>query len=650
MADIVVLVLRPTGWVLLLAAAAWLVGYAGYRHALASRDDTIPEWLTYPILIGLCLLVGGVFVAGSLGVLHATALRIGVGVLGVAGGVQMARRLRVDRPGGQLPPNPLTLAAAAFVLIHLPTAFVPELAWDTVYYHLALPRTYLAHHSLLPIPYHLTANMPHNIELLHLLAFAGAEITAARLLSLGLDLSVLVLLQAIARRLEVPKLGGVLCVLYATAPAISRDFAANLTEASIGTFLLLAFAVLLRIRSEGHRSQLVIFGALLGWVMGCKYTAWFFVTPLFACAAAMIWLEREDSIRGRLASLSLVAGGAAAAIVPWLVRSLVLTGNPLYPNLHSLFDGRWWSPVLAMQLFRKFSFHRILGEGQNGSLEAAVRLPWDLVMNPTQMFTPGAFSVAAMILFVLVLPLAWRARGAWVYVCAAPWLGFALYSLSPVPNEGRYLVTLIPLITVAAAFPLHLATRKRWLHRALIAAVLAVCALQVDLPELDGSVFRTHGYEKRLRLNRGWWMTRLDRKLPEDAKILFLFENSVFFLDRDYWLDALYEAPTSMEILRSAGSAAAAAEALRREGITHLVINKFNAGRYLGQKFLLVTITDPVLLPQDAFDREAQMLQRLLEEESRFLFSLRRDGRVEVYELRPGAPPPADEAPPHEVP
>src|SRR5262249_27223978 len=104
-------------------------------------------------------------------------------------------------------------------------------------------------------------------------------------------------------------------------------------------------------------------GAMAGSAGACKYTA--LVSTAFPCGIVAVascagrFLKRglhaeltpanspahSTSRPGRQFGLLLaVVLGAGIACGPWFAKNWVMTGNPVYPLLYRLFDGRNWTP------------------------------------------------------------------------------------------------------------------------------------------------------------------------------------------------------------------------------------------------------------------------------------------------------------------
>ena len=189
----------------------------------------------------------------------------------------------------------------------------------------------------------------------------------------------------------------------------------------------------------------------------------------------------------------------------------------------------------------------------------------------------------------------------------------------------------MPLMALAGALALDGLHRRRRLW-SLALVVLTVGFLHsFRLPALDWEMLRHSGIDRTFRSRNGTLVMceMLDRRLPAEARLLFMFENRTLGLPRERWVETLYEAPSSLELIRGSENAEQAAAKLRALGFSHVVMNWHNANAYyFGQP---AAVTSQVH-PREVFDREKQVVEELLKRRSTHLFEL---GGWSVYALPP---------------
>ncbi len=251
------------------------------------------------------------------------------------------------------------------MLAILLAAMLPPLDFDVREYHLQAPKEFFQQGQITFLPHNVYANMALGTEMLSLLAMvvsgdwwlgalAGKTAIAAFTLLCGLGL------WAAGRRLFSPTAGVVAALVYLSIPWVTSIASGGFVEGPSACYLFLAVYALLLHRKQGTPS-LILAGYLAGGAVATKYPALLFVLLPLAMAILM-WHSRPRLCKslgtaegGRVTRTITAEGGRAtracgvfllAAMVGcglWFAKNWVLTANPTYPLLYSVFDGKTWS-------------------------------------------------------------------------------------------------------------------------------------------------------------------------------------------------------------------------------------------------------------------------------------------------------------------
>ncbi len=614
----------PVLWVGVIQLAAWEAGerlHAGLTRG-AGPAATGAVRASLSALLGLVVFANAALLLAFLHLLYAPAVVAAVIALAALGG----RRLVRSRPWRGWRPSledlPLALAVA-FVCLHLPNALYPVLDHDDNVYHLFLPRHYLESHAFDAPIFGLYGAMPHLIEVLYAIPLALGDFVAGKLLAFSIHFWILAGLGGCVR----PRLGrigvGVLALLYVSGQNVASHFGRAYNEPILGFFLLgaaLAFVVWWDTRRGAY---LAIAGIACGAACASKYTAWLYVAAIFAAWGLAI-LRLEPEPRGRLRAASLLVIPCAALVLPWLLQGLWRTGNPVYPNLVGSLGGPYWSETQA------FHHWRMLGVsgGVHRDFMSTLLLPFRLVSDGRAFLAP-TFSGSLMLVFLvgLVHPKSYRGAGVFLQLMAVA--GFLAWASTV--QGGRYLVALVPLVTLAAGFWLP---RGRWLV-AIVVLTLGIAIAQRTLQpaaEVPATDVFTHSREELLARNANWGLTQfLNQELPADAKLLGLWENRFFFLERPFEADPLYEAPSGLAWLRKRDDPEAFARELAARGFTHVVVNPGAMKVYLSNT-LPFSLLDDRVYPLRQLVRDNQLWNAFSQ---RYLEPMPWPGPTLVYRLRP---------------
>ncbi|MFN0186415.1 MAG: ArnT family glycosyltransferase [Aquabacterium sp.] len=353
------------------------------------------------------------------------------------------------------------------------------------------------------------------------------------------------------------------------------------------TFGFLAYWALEEAIWQRDRRWLVLSAVLAGMTMGSKYTGLF---PVAGVGLVLGWqVLRGTGVQGvrpvttRWRDLALWGGVATAVVSPWLVRNLLLTGNPVYPFL---FGGWQWDAWKTAWITRP-------GTGLMTEPLRVLLAPWEVTVLGQEGRLYDA-SLGPLLLALLPLGLLcllparnqgrWPARALAVAAVAyGCWLAGA--AQSSLLMQGRLLLPVAPLLAAAAAagWVRLIATdaapvRAGWLSGVVVAMVAVVSfgtlaltwAGNPPLPVLAGAESRETYHTRTLGAYAeatGW--VNLD--LPPDARILQLWEPRTYLCQRACHADALLF--NWRYLLHTHGDASAVAAALRQAGYSHVLIN-----------------------------------------------------------------------------
>jgi hypothetical protein len=274
-------------------------------------------------------------------------------------------------------------------------------------------------------------------------------------------------------------------------------------------------------------------GALAGFCYAIKFPG------VFVVAGAVLLVAAQR----RWKAVLVVVAGAVLMMAPWMVRAVVLTGNPVAPLMNSVFV----SPYFHIATEREMAANlRSLGEVR------PAQVPWELAFGDRLTGTFGPLFLALPIGLLALRRRGGRLLWAAALLLALPWLS----------NTGARF--LMPAVAIAAiALGMALPRPVAW---AAIAIQAVLCWPQVlDAWETRYS-FRLHefplaaavgaeseaGYCKR-RFEEYNVARMIQRATPPDSRTLALLSVASAYLDREVavtWQSA--EADQLLDTLRLA--------------------------------------------------------------------------------------------------
>jgi len=615
--------LSPIVWVGIIQLSAWEAGERLLSRLTGPPDPAVnaPLRATFSALLGLVALANGVLLLAILHLLYAPLVVAAVVVLAALGGLRLSKLPPFRQPRLSARDLPLAIAVI-FLLAHLPNALYPVLDHDDNVYHLQLPQHYLASHALDAPIFSLYGAMPHLVEILYVVPLAMGDFVAPKVFALSINFWILAGIGAFA----LPRLGrlgvGAGALLYLSGQNVEWHLGRAYNEPVLGFFLLGAALAFIAWWETRRGAYLAIVGIACGAACASKYTVWPFATVILASTAVAI-LRLEQGAPRRLRAALLLLLPCAAVVLPWILKNVITTGNPVYPNLYGMFGGPYWSEIQVLHHWRSLSANG----GLHKDLFSYLLLPLRLVTD-NQNFIAATFSGSLMLLFLaaLVHPRSWRGAGGHVLVMA---LGGVLCWTFTI-QAGRYLVALVPLIALAAIFRLEGGRTLAAVAALTIAIAVAQRTLQpvTEFPATD--VFSV-SRQDLLPRNGGWKLNQyLNHALPPDAKVLGLWYNRFFFLERPFEADPAYEAPSGLAWLRKVDDSEAFARTLAERGFTHVVVGRYPRNLYLGNK-MGFDLLDERVYPAQRLERDRALWKEF---STRYLERLPWTGPGIVYRLR----------------
>ena len=478
----------------------------------------------------------------------------------------------------------ILLSASTVCWILLTHAFMPPHEWDEIAYHLTLPKLYVQAHKITYVPFIVHSNWPMNSEMLFIVSLLLGSDVAPHLIMLGIGLLTTCGLLIVAHRHFDDRVGVIAVVLFLTVPLVKRLTGTGLIDIVPGLFVIASLMTFNRWCQERQWPWLALCGACCGFTAGSKLMGGAF--PLLFGILVMIQEFRQRPWRlGPIFRYGLLFGTAGLLVAgPWYGRSLLWTGNPIWPIAYRIFGGLHWDALGDEYLLQ--ALHDIF-------VVRIPRTPAGLIQSFFFMLTRPADLGEYQGGIGVAVPLGALLVGLWIRRIP-PILrqglfiggGFYLLWFVLVSHQLRFLLPIVPLLSLAAAY-LFVAVYDRLNHPLLRLALVCglVFLLLRDWPWASaadrGLLAARRPYLQGQVTREDWLNTRIDilpvfrfadRHLPNNAKLLLLpYENRTYYLDRDY----VWGNPISQRMLpfERFDNPIELAVALRKMGITHIIEN-----------------------------------------------------------------------------
>ncbi len=489
------------------------------------------------------------------------------------------------REARALPRGAAAVLLAALLATWL-AALSPPVFYDALVYHLALPNLWLLRGGMERLPGVVYSVFPQAGETLDLLAIrlgdlmsgspagAGGRLQVASLLTFAWGALAALATAAFAARHWGRAAGLLAGGMILLSPPLFLLARYATVEPLLTLFTLLAWLCLWRRLDGGERAWTTLTGIFAGLAFTVKYVAG-------PCAVllpflALAWQARRRG-EGRRADLFRFTVGVLLPALPWLLRNLAWTGNPVFPAFWGLLGGSGWSAEQAALLARDAKAAGTM----LASWTDLARLPFDLAVGTRDFGAAGVSLWVWPLALCGALGLLVKRRRAWKEGLLLAFLGGSLILWASTYLMARFLLPAMALgLAAFTAWWTSLSSERARVRPGLLLALLATATALYGA--LDGPTCRAYlpslGLQSRpaylASMLRAWPATEfVNRELPPDARVLVLGDAKVAYLGRDHLWSTALDRPLLPALLEGRTDPEGMAATLARHGITHVLVN-----------------------------------------------------------------------------
>ena len=539
------------------------------------------ENLIFGAGIGFGILSYAVFVLGATQILYPTTLYLLLGITAVFSLIGWkvwpsgSKKSEPEKSKFTVPEVFTGLLLLICLLFGLLLVLTPAIGNDVLTYHLGAPKLYLEHHGLYFIPGNLCSNYPLNNEMLYIIGLLLGGDIAAKGIHFAMAVFILIGMYQFTRHLVPGALFIFLpLVVFFSIPSVFVNAHMAYSDLTITFYIFLSVYGFLNWFSRKKVQWLVICGVFTGLSMGTKYSA--LLLPFMGCLG-ILYVSRRQKIdnRGALRFLGLYVLSALVVGSPFYIKNWVLTGNPLYPFLYSIFGGTGWDMELAKQYDL---FLRNLGMGR-GFFDYLL-LPWNVSFH-AKMNSP-VFDGILGPAFILTLPFAfWTRNTPAALKFAMVYCGITFLFWAASVHQIRYLIPIFPFLAIWVGYVLGYFRSHRLVFSLLSMLIMAGLGFNgyhifKDLQVISPIQVVTGRESRNAFLDRmvpAYSMFEyINTRLPENSKIFFIYmKNPGYLCDRSYYSDSVMESHTMEKILSGATSPEQVYQQLKNRGFTHIL-------------------------------------------------------------------------------
>ncbi len=475
----------------------------------------------------------------------------------------------------------LGILLALFAAFNLLGTLMPEIFYDALTYHLALPDLYWRKHGFFPTPDNVFSGVPFLIQMLFGLALPLGGEQLAHVLHWFLGLAGALMAYAAGQRFVGRRAGLLAALFYYSNPLVGVMSWKSGVDLGTAFFQFLSVYALgfASVERESRRSWLIVSGAFCGFAMGTKYQAW----PLAgALVAAHLWGAGNGVWRQSQATLRSIVPFCLALSVTlaiWPLRNLVLYGNPLFPFFQESVAS-WGSRIDWRALLRDGGRDTVAMLTTWTGFKSLLLSPWQLStqQNDTTIFGPIFLLGFPLLLLTrfhekaerVLLVTALTLWGVWSLTTYLPRYFLPTFLLAAVlfatslergfssaAKRVAYLLVLVVLVT-------NFFWTATWLYVYEANAVVVGQTTKEDYlkrphPSYGAPYFACAEY--------------INQHTPLDSRILIVADERGYYLKRDYETATVFGEHVLNRYLRKSATPAALRDMLVADGFTHVLIN-----------------------------------------------------------------------------
>ncbi|MBP5273663.1 MAG: glycosyltransferase family 39 protein [Abditibacteriota bacterium] len=442
--------------------------------------------------------------------------------------------------------------------------------WDSLAYHLAVPGLFLEHGGFYFIDSISHSNFPMFQEMLYLPAVFLGVPAGGKLLSFVFALFTVMTVCFTVSRFYSRDGAPVASLAVVSMPIFLWLATTAYIDVATGLYAALAVYFMFAYCDSGNARQLAAAGICLGIEASLKLTGLQFMLlfSLWLCADGLI-AKKKFPLKEAGAMLL----PAVLICAPWYIKSLIYTGNPVFPFFYGIFGGKGWNEELAnVYAFKQSLF------GIGHTLQGFVLTPVRMATNPELFYDQPGLYVGPVILLIfpcLCLLIQVRDRklaglGGVILLQYIIWFGLT--------HQSRYL---LPMFVCSAVFIASILYSVKNIPavRGILITVMAVSAC-LGIMQSGTMAFRMDRFntaagimEQDEYITKYFPPYRADKyanSLKSGIKIALLGDTRGFYLKKPYvWADTSHNTAFNKEY----DTPEELAENLLANGCTHAMVS-----------------------------------------------------------------------------
>ncbi|MFH1239410.1 MAG: hypothetical protein V1653_04775, partial [bacterium] len=290
-----------------------------------------------------------------------------------------------------------------------------------------------------------------------------------------------------------------------------------------------------------------------------------------------VYYKKKGDISPKAKQIAVFMGLVFLIFLPWLLKNLYFTGDPVYPYLASLTPEKAYLKKFIAVTREYFT-----------SLKAYLVHPWSLTMEGNS----NASFIGPIFLLFAPLLLFFKNKDRVTKILLIYLAGFwFIWSLAT--HMLRFFIPALPVFSILIAVYVWRADLGKVFRAVSLTLVGLLCL--INLYWLSSILYNREGWQVVSgKLSKEQYLSYphiaygvpyykmaeyINKNLPANAKILLVGEGRSYYIQRKVLTSSVYDQTPVVEWTKSSGSSEGVFLAMRKEHITHIMLNKPEALR-----------------------------------------------------------------------
>lgn len=561
---------------------ALILGFSAIGYgALLFKALRIDDVGSPSLVIGLCFAAGYgligwlVFTIGVAGLLEPKALWALVAT-GLVSLIALRGRLSIS-PIGPLTVVQIGLLALLMVvgIFDVLQALAPPSDADSLAYHFALPKQFLAAGEIFFVPRAIDGAVPLLVQMGYIPALGLGGEQALTFWAMLASWALYILVYGLARTKMSRAWSLAATLAVATTPTVIYGSGSGQVEVRIALFVLLAAWAAVRALETGHARYLILCGCGVGFYGASKYVGLVFM----ASTGVIILMQKHWFRAGTIYSIAaLVSAGQ------WYLWNYMHTGDPIFPMLFPVLgvsDPMIWNADYQQMLNDVF-FASETPVPVN--LLGFLSYPFIATFNPPFHLDAGRTGLGPLLILLLPFAVAaavsCKSSNRWNDIAILSALAFGFFTLwffVGSPQRIRHLLPIWPLAVILLFYATQHCARTWKVDKPVGLVILGVLAIQVGGAGIFGIKFVdvalgriSHAEFRDNTISHFAPVSWVNENLESKDKVLTTERQHLYNLNIPSFF--AQEFAQAVIPLNPATKTQVLAERMNSEGITHVIV------------------------------------------------------------------------------